>query len=52
MSLKKRQICLLSQKKYSKTVQVQVTIIPRQPGKELSVFEAVVEADGGYIEDK
>jgi hypothetical protein len=25
------------QQKYNKTVQVQVTIIPRQPGKELSV---------------
>ena len=36
-SLKKSQICLLLQQKYNKTVQVQVTIIPRQPGKELSV---------------
>ena len=26
------------QQKYNKTVQVQVTIIPRQPGKELSVY--------------
>ena len=30
-------MCLLLQQKYNKTVQVQVTIIPRQPGKELSV---------------
>ena len=37
ISLKKSQICLLLQQKYNKTVQVQVTIIPRQPGKELSV---------------
>ena len=29
----------MSQQKYNKTVQVQVTIIPRQPGKELSVKE-------------
>ena len=28
-----------SQQKYNKTVQVQVTIIPRQPGKELSVVK-------------
>ena len=28
----------MSQQKYNKTVQVQVTIIPRQPGKELSVL--------------
>ena len=32
-------MCLLSQEKYNKTVQVQVTIIPRQPGKELSVLD-------------
>ena len=38
ISLKKSQICLLLQQKYNKTVQVQVTIIPRQPGKELSVI--------------
>jgi hypothetical protein len=37
ISLKRSQICLLLQQKYNKTVQVQVTIIPRQPGKELSV---------------
>ena len=37
ISLKKSQICFLLQQKYNKTVQVQVTIIPRQPGKELSV---------------
>ena len=30
-------MCLLFQQKYNKTVQVQVNIIPRQPGKELSV---------------
>ena len=30
----------VSQQKYNKTVQVQVTIIPRQPGKELSVLMA------------
>ena len=30
---------LLLQKKYNKTVQVQVTIIPRQSGKELSVHK-------------
>ena len=35
ISLKKSQICLLSQQKYNKTVQLQVTIIPRQPGKEI-----------------
>ena len=29
--------CLLLQQKCNKTVQVKVTIIPRQPGKELSV---------------
>ena len=28
----------LSQQKYNKTVQLQVTLIPRQPGKELSVL--------------
>ena len=37
ITLKKSQICLLLQQKYNKTVQVQVTIIPRQPGKEWSV---------------
>ena len=31
-------MCLLSQQKYNKTVQVPVTRIPRQPGKELSVI--------------
>jgi hypothetical protein len=30
-------MCILLQQKYNKTLQVQVTIIPRQPGKELSV---------------
>ena len=36
-SFKKSQICLLSQQKYNKTVQIQVTIIPKQLGRELTV---------------
>ena len=43
ISLKKSQICLLLQQKCNKTVQVQVTIIPRQRGKELYVLESLVE---------
>ena len=34
------------QQKYNKTVQVQATIIPRQPGKELSVLSKLISFGG------
>ena len=39
----------MSQQKYNKTVQVQVTIIPRQPGKKLSVSPSRKQVQAGFF---